>query len=56
MTDSLKQRIKTVQEISRLYYEPGRHDRSYKWVWRYKVYPIIPICYRVFLNYMKIQL
>jgi hypothetical protein len=49
-------RVKKIQELARLYYEPERRDKCYKWVWKNKVYPIYPCGYRTFLRAMKSEL
>lgn len=46
-------RAEQICKIAAEYYEPGRQDRSYKWVWRYHILPIYGINYRTFLKYMK---
>ncbi len=48
-------RIQAVCEIAKQYYEPGRRDRCYKEIWRRYVYPIYPMCYRTFLNYIGVS-
>ena len=35
------------------YYEPGRHDRSWKWVWKYRVEPEYHISFSTFKKYLK---
>ena len=40
----------------RRHYEPGRRDRCYKEVWRRYVYPVYPMCYRTFLNYIGVNI
>lgn len=46
-------RIKNVCDIVQQHYEAGNQSKCYKAVWRYKVYPIYPMCYRTFLNYIN---
>ena len=48
-------RIDLVCQIVREHYEPGRRDRCYKEVWRRDVYPVYPMCYRTFLNYIGVN-
>lgn len=48
-------RVELVCDIVNAHYEPGRRDRCYKEVWRRYVYPIYPMCYRTFLNYIGIN-
>lgn len=38
---------------SRKHYEPGVLRKCYKAVWREHVYPVYPMCYRTFLNYVS---
>ncbi|HJE88605.1 hypothetical protein [Rikenella microfusus] len=45
-------RAKALQELTARYYEPERHDRCYKWVWRKYVYPQFGICYHSYLRYL----
>ena len=49
-------RIKKVCEITQQHYESGRQDRCYKAVWRNYVYPVYPMHYRTFLNYINTPL
>lgn len=49
-------RIQAVCELTKRYYEPGRRDRCYKEVWRRYIYPIYPMCYRTFLNYIGVSI
>ncbi len=53
MLQNLKIKIRIVQEIIPKHYEAGRQDRSYKAVWRNFIYPIYPMCYRTYLNYIN---
>ena len=46
-------KIRNVNAIVQREYEPGRHDKSYKAVWRKYVFPVYPMCYRTFLNYIN---
>lgn len=52
MHENAINRIKKVQELAREYYEPGRLDRCHKEVWRRYVYPVYPISYHTYLNYI----
>ena len=49
-------RISLVCDIVKRHYEPGRRDRCYKEVWRRYVYPVYPMCYRTFLNYIGVNI
>ena len=49
-------RIALVRDIVNNHYEPGRNDRCYKEVWRRYVYPVYPMCYRTFLNYIGVNI
>lgn len=46
-------RIAHVCEIVREHYEAGNQRKCYKAVWRRYVYPVYPMCYRTFLNYIN---
>lgn len=46
-------RIKHVCDIVQQHYEPGRQDKCYRAVWKNYVFPIYPMCYRTFLNYIN---
>jgi len=48
-------RIAAIQELARLYYEPGRQDRSWRWVWRYHILPIYQISFSTFEKYMSVD-
>lgn len=43
---------RALQELTAQHYEPERHDRCYKWVWRKYVYPQFGICYHSYLRYL----
>ncbi|MCC8187376.1 MAG: hypothetical protein LIP08_07670 [Bacteroides sp.] len=46
-------RARKVAELANKHYEPGNQARSYKAVWRRFIYPVYPMCYRTFLNYLS---
>ena len=46
-------RIRLVCAIVKEHYEPGVLKKCYKAVWREHVYPVYPMCYRTFLNYVS---
>lgn len=46
-------RAEIIKGITDEYYEPERHDRCYKWVWKYHIKPIFGICYHSYLKYLK---
>ena len=48
-------RIDAVQKLARLYYEPGRQDRSWRWVWRCHILPIYQISFSTFEKYMSVD-
>lgn len=48
-------RAKHICEITMMYYESGRQDRSYRAIWKKYIYPVYPMCYRTYLNYLKIN-
>lgn len=47
-------RAKAIRELTMRYYEPGRKDRSYMWVWRRYIRPQFGICYRTYMTYLDI--
>ena len=47
-------RVKWIKALTDLYYEPGNKARCYKAVWKRYIYPIYPMCYRTYLNYLNI--
>jgi|GEM_PF-4302147 len=49
-------RAAAIQQIAREHYEPGRHDRCYKAVWRKYVNKIYGIGYLPFLRYLKVEI
>lgn len=49
-------RIKRVQEIVAMHYEPGNQAKCYKAVWRNYVFPVYPCCYMTFLSYINTPL
>jgi hypothetical protein len=44
-----------VQDLAARYYEPGRQDRCYKWVWKRHIAPIYGFGYRTFLRYLNVN-
>ncbi|MFR6435870.1 hypothetical protein [uncultured Porphyromonas sp.] len=48
-------RVELVQRLTAQYYEPERLDRCYMQVWRHKVYPLYPCCYRTYLKMLKVD-
>ena len=56
MHENHMQKIRNVCELTRRHYQPGRQDRSYKAIWRNLIYPLYPMCYRTFLNYVNTYL
>ena len=50
------QRAKMIQELAAQYYEPENHAKCYKAVWKKQIFPQFGICYRTFLNYLKIEI
>jgi hypothetical protein len=50
----MEQRAREVSAFTRKYYEQGRHDRSLRWVWRYRVEPAYHISYSTLKKYLKI--
>ena len=46
-------RVRLVCAMVKEHYEPGVLKKCYKAVWREHVYPVYPMCYRTFLNYVS---
>lgn len=42
-----------VWEIVQEWYEEGRHDRSKRWIYRHKVYPVMPMSERSFFRALE---
>lgn len=49
-------RARIIQEMTALYYEPERHDRCYKWVWRRYINPQFGMCYHSYLRYLRVDI
>ncbi|GAD07592.1 hypothetical protein [Porphyromonas crevioricanis] len=56
MHENTLRRIAAVQAIVAQHYEKGRRDRCYREVWRRYVYPVYPISYATFKNYMSVDI
>ena len=50
----LKRRAAAVR-LANEYYEPGRQDRCYKWVWRKHIYPIYQVEYDTLLRWIRAE-
>lgn len=48
-----KRKMLAIAEFAFSFYEPGRQDRAWVWVWRHRVYPLYFIGYKTFLKYIK---
>lgn len=48
----IRRREKAMQ-VTAEYYEPGRHDRCYKWVWRKVIRDQFHIEYRTYLQWIR---
>lgn len=46
------QRAEAIRQLTAQFYEPERHDRCYKWVWRRHIFPRYGICYNTYLTYL----
>jgi len=53
MHENTRIRIRRVCEITQMHYEEGSHSSCYKAVWRNHIYPIYPMSYRTYLNYIS---
>mgnify|MGYP003623324121 CR=1 FL=1 len=49
-------RAKAIQELTATHYEPGRHDRCRKWVWKKYIEPLYNVTYKTFLSYLRVQI
>lgn len=47
-------RAQNIRKLTEKYYEPGNNARCYKAVWRRYIYPLYPMCYRTYLNYLGV--
>lgn len=47
-------RVAAIKNIAEQHYEPERHDKCWKAVWRRVIYPVYGISYHTFLSYMKV--
>lgn len=56
MHENRLRQIQRVQELAKLYYEPGRLDRCMAEVWRRYVYRVYPICYETFRRWMAVDI
>ena len=54
--ESTERLAEIVQGIVEVWYEPGRHDRSKKWIYTHKVQPLLRISERTFNNLLKVKL
>lgn len=52
--NSTLERVKRIRMLTERYYEPGNNARCYKAVWKKYIYPIYPMCYRTYLNYLNV--
>lgn len=48
-------KLRLISKIQNIAKEHLKDDRSYKWIWRNKVYPIYFIGYTTFMNYMGVS-
>lgn len=49
-----KNKLKLINTIQRIAQENLDDDRSYRWIWRNKIYPVYFISYSTFLNYISV--
>ena len=50
----LKRRAAAVR-LANEYYEPGRQDRCYKWVWRKYIRPVYQVEYKTFMLWIAAE-
>lgn len=48
-------KVADIQTFARQYYESGRQDRNWRWVWRNHINPRHHLCYHGFLRIMRID-
>lgn len=48
-------RVRDIQQLATQYYEPGRQDRNWRWVWRNHVNPRFHISYARFITILGIN-
>lgn len=48
-------KVADIQNYARQYYEQGRQDRNWRWVWRNHIYPKCHISYFQFTRMNKID-
>lgn len=49
------ERVREIQQYARAWYEPGRQDRCWRWVWKHHVRDKYFMDYQTFLNMLKID-
>lgn len=49
-------RAKMVQDLTAEHYEPGRHDRCKRWVFRHIVSKVYPMSERTFFRYLSMDI
>lgn len=49
-------RAKIIQTLTAEFYQPERHDRCYKWVWRKHINPQFGMCYHSYLRYLRVEI
>lgn len=52
-TEGYHLRAVIIRSITERHYEPGRHDRCLKMIWRRHIRPQFGICYHTYLRYIK---
>lgn len=48
-------RAAAIKKLAEQHYEPERHDKCWKAVWRKHINPVYGFCYVTFLRYLKAQ-
>lgn len=49
----LLKRNRNIKTITLLFYEKGRQDRNYKWIWTHYIYPLYGINYQTYTGIVK---
>lgn len=48
-------RRKEAVKVTKAYYEPGRHDRCYRWVWHKYIHDQFHIEYDTYLRWLRAE-
>lgn len=51
--DNFNQRIKEAVKVTKMYYEPGRQDRSHTWIWQTHIHDTFHVCYATYMSWLR---